>query len=569
MEAGDPLYTPLEDDKAIRLIILEPADSHQPISVRLQAVRSPSHCEYDAISYTWGDSRLNKHITCNGRPLRITDSLHWSLSRVRHTHQHVVVWADAICINQDDPRERSHQVTLMGDIFSTARKVFLCMGMDLDGGAFNVQTLVHEVCPLVQGHRLDLLGGHQLRHDGRWFSMATFTRLSWFKRAWVIQEAGLARDPRVLYGAAEFGYRDFITVLRWVNTCEWAMKFGVSSLYIHLEWLDWTKMPPQPEYSFLDLLSHGALLSCSDPRDRVYAFLGHPLASDDDKRLIVAPDYEKHCNNVFLDLSKKLLRLVGLDALTTVEQTEQTLSEAFPSWVTRWDVSVVMNDILRRPNLLYAASRGLVQNIPETIHGNELSLQGVVVDTVCASYKLHINNGAIHFQKSNYRETLDLKQMMEKLERADNVSCVYADWAESFSRTLCAYPSEPNVRVLPYAARLAMALAQHKHATDGRQNVSWNLDSQTLAYGAKVDAFCQGRSFVITEKAYFGLAPAVALPGDVCCILFNVNVPFFLRPCGNGRFKLLGESYVHGIMEGQAKVMLMRGELNEETLTIC
>jgi len=42
---------------------------------------------------------------------------------------------------------------------------------------------------------------------------------------------------------------------------------------------------------FFDLLDHASLLSCSDPRDRIYAFLGHPSArAEDGERLIIDPE---------------------------------------------------------------------------------------------------------------------------------------------------------------------------------------------------------------------------------------------------------------------------------------
>jgi hypothetical protein len=44
--------------------------------------------------------------------------------------------------------------------------------------------------------------------DPRWKSVTLFKQKDWFYRAWVIQEVGMALDPRVLYGDCEFSYRD-------------------------------------------------------------------------------------------------------------------------------------------------------------------------------------------------------------------------------------------------------------------------------------------------------------------------------------------------------------------------
>ncbi|KAI3394861.1 hypothetical protein diail_2148 [Diaporthe ilicicola] len=127
-----------------------------------------------------------------------------------------------------------------------------------------------------------------LRTEIRWHSVARFMQLPWFRRAWVIQEVGLARDPRVLYGDCEFGYRDMLRVMRWVSSQTWVLQFAIPSLLVHREWSDWTQ--PKQSLSFIDMLNHGALLDCSDPRDHVYAFLGRPLVKNGDGSPLIFPD---------------------------------------------------------------------------------------------------------------------------------------------------------------------------------------------------------------------------------------------------------------------------------------
>jgi hypothetical protein len=40
----------------------------------------------------------------------------------------MVLWADAVCINQADNLEKSEQVAMMGSIYSAARNVSVCLG---------------------------------------------------------------------------------------------------------------------------------------------------------------------------------------------------------------------------------------------------------------------------------------------------------------------------------------------------------------------------------------------------------------------------------------------------------
>jgi hypothetical protein len=48
-----------------------------------------------------------------------------------------------------------------------------------------------------------------------------------------------------------------------------------------------------------------------------------------------------------------------------------------------------------------------------------------------------------------------------------------------------------------------------------------------------------------------GLGPKISKPGDVVCVLGGGMVPILLRPA-NGYFRVVDESYVHEIMEGEA-----------------
>jgi hypothetical protein len=58
------------------------------------------------------------------------------------------------------------------------------------------------------------------------------------------------------------------------------------------------------------------------------------------------------------------------------------------------------------------------------------------------------------------------------------------------------------------------------------------------------------RRMARTTKGYIGLVPKDAQPGDCIVLLMGVSVPVVLRPSGQ-RWKLMGESYVEGIMNGE------------------
>lgn len=54
----------------------------------------------------------------------------------------------------------------------------------------------------------------------------------------------------------------------------------------------------------------------------------------------------------------------------------------------------------------------------------------------------------------------------------------------------------------------------------------------------------------MTAKGYEGQVPSEALSGDRICIILGEKVPFILRPVGNS-WELIGDAYIHGIMQGE------------------
>jgi len=80
---------------------------------------------------------------------------------------------------------------------------------------------------------------------------------------------------------------------------------------------------------------------------------------------------------------------------------------------------------------------------------------------------------------------------------------------------------------------------------------------------------CLDRFVYTTANGRLGLGPAILKPGDKIVILLGCRVPVLLRP-QEGRYRLVGESYVDGIMYGEAIVELQNeaGSLSTETFEI-
>jgi hypothetical protein len=68
------------------------------------------------------------------------------------------------------------------------------------------------------------------------------------------------------------------------------------------------------------------------------------------------------------------------------------------------------------------------------------------------------------------------------------------------------------------------------------------------------------RLFSMGPEDEVGLGPSLVQPGDQICVLFGCPMPLCLRYKGGG-FLLVGESYLHGYMQGQAIGMWRKGGL--------
>jgi len=68
----------------------------------------------------------------------------------------------------------------------------------------------------------------------------------------------------------------------------------------------------------------------------------------------------------------------------------------------------------------------------------------------------------------------------------------------------------------------------------------------------RIRAVCSGRSFYMTEHRVPGLGPLAAKPGDHVTVLLGCKVPIILRPTTNGGYKVVGEAYCDGFMDGEA-----------------
>jgi len=587
VESDQPLYIPLLQGRVVRLLELAPGQWNDPVITRLFISELPYTPPYDAISYVWGDPQKTVPIACNGRRLDVTVSLNAAFRRVRLPDRSRIVWADAVCINQQHLDERGHQVSFMNDVYNYAREVLVCLGDDVDGGAKDVAAVITGTAEVISKYdsirSMPILPADDLvYHDSRWKSVAAMLQLPWFTRAWVIQEVGLAKNPRILYGKAEFSYRDLIKVGNWITRCAPNLQARASlSFYaIHLDWEnwgpDWRKDATYPDEDFFQLLNHSRWLGCSDHRDKIYAFLGHPLArSYPGPGLVVQPDYTKDPCEVYLDLAIQLVRRHGLRVLSATEHDDQTLWEDVPSWVPFWSpVEWVSNSLGVHQDFYYQASTISGAELIFIDDDNVLHVKGFVLDTVAEAYRFtaadwDASPDRLRSQQPNTPRPKVLEELWSIVNDTEKPSIYEGNEREhAFSLSLCAGLSTYN--------RAEDDIKQHRRDFAAYWRLvfpTFHADSNNgdaERYWVDMKLQIDGRSFLWTEKGYMGVGPCITQPGDLLCILFGAKVPFVLRQVDDpGRFKLVGEAYCHGIMQGEAMDMLRKGAFTEETFKIC
>nr|OQO32208.1 hypothetical protein B0A51_00577 [Rachicladosporium sp. CCFEE 5018] len=84
--------------------------------------------QYQALSYCWGTEAATRTILIDGYPFQVRRDLFDYLRIRRNENDRAWLYVDAICINQLDLKEKSTQVTLMGDVYRNATEVVAWLG---------------------------------------------------------------------------------------------------------------------------------------------------------------------------------------------------------------------------------------------------------------------------------------------------------------------------------------------------------------------------------------------------------------------------------------------------------
>ena len=255
--------------------------------------RADGSPDFEALSYAWGDPTGVHEIIVNGGTMMIARNLYTALQHLHLEYEDRILWVDALCINQNDLREKGHQVQQMGDIYKEASKVLVWLGVGTKGTDYLMDTLrqlhkesLHHACrdwtnidPRWKELWCSVLTGCCQTVD-RFQFIDLFQYLCaapWFNRVWVIQEIANARVADIVCGTKSVSARIF-ALSPWLLDVEVSERSSVRSV------LDVMPGPSRKfswwaqERTLSTLLYKFRHTDASDDRDHIFALTG--LSSD-------------------------------------------------------------------------------------------------------------------------------------------------------------------------------------------------------------------------------------------------------------------------------------------------
>ncbi|RSL72467.1 hypothetical protein CEP53_001117 [Fusarium sp. AF-6] len=304
------------------------------------------------------------------------------------------IWIDQICINQSDLQERNSQVMLMGRIFKQSRLCLVWLGGDDQFSQTAIVTMVKVLN--VEPESFSKLAARNMFEEEvykdvvgmepiepwEWVTLYAFLSRSWFWRSWVVQEAALSRELSFVCGVTTLTLHHLACLmdvlimaksLKAVGFLAQALQ-GHSNIFIKKAEAMRTQDPgarlyqPNPDdgpnlsilkhlfeirtlafgfqssiycfrktwkpsrHGLSNVLGSFKTMRATDPRDKVYAFLG--LAEELGQPGTLLPAYEKPVAEVFRDAIRfMLLSSNSLNALALKEDPQQTKTPGLESWV--------------------------------------------------------------------------------------------------------------------------------------------------------------------------------------------------------------------------------------------
>ncbi|KAF4626151.1 hypothetical protein G7Y89_g12010 [Cudoniella acicularis] len=591
----------------IRLLELLPGQSKDRVSCVLKVISlqdGQTSVPYEALSYVWGEIEGTAPIQVCGGDFEITRNLRAALRRLRHKDRSRLLWVDAVCINQRNIQERNDQVRLMGSVYEKASKVVVWLGVAADDTKETVEFIrrmagdnkIHWTPQ--KGHMV--AGGEApgAIHGLQDLALFVFFRRSWWTRMWTLQE--IAKAKEVVFTCGKFTIPGevmnslvesfFIHCPKCCTNMNYQSS-GVDALpdlenrMVEISTIERLRKSRQRQ-EFLQLARLYRHRNATDPRDMIYGLLG--MSSDLDDGII---NYRPSVPETYEIATLEIISRIGnLDIFSHILEHEFRGGKGgyggggirgLPSWVPDWSeeykfTTLRFASFRQEAFELFNASGSVPMNRVSVAPG-QLALDGLDFDEV---EKFGSQRRVANMEENDIYGKWRLLANVDKSPEHPYVggkTTIDAYW-----RTLC-YNMSVNEgkeattedRMLHdewwWGAILSESRPSHwVYKQKQRENI------KGVSRMSNIIASCTaGRRFFITKKGYFGIGPAGIVVGDRVCILFGGKTPFILRKTlkqsemnSDMDFEYVGDTYIHGLMGGEAVKLMESGELSSQAFTL-
>lgn len=577
-----------------RILTLLPGSGEHVLECILEHGDISTSPSYDAISYVWGDPRDKVDIICNGKILAINAALSKVLHQFRSPSERKSLWADAICINQDDDEERGRQVRRMKDIYSRANRVLIWLGEEREESDAGI-AIASDIARAYRQYTsngdslLDMTFEDEFTRQlfGKFRDRSEFPRLVafakiierlWFTRVWVVQELTLATRATVFCGDSFIDWDDLLAAITVQDHLNLWLSDHERNAYVFVlerarkEWCSGIRR------SLLSVLFRHRILDATDPRDKIFGLSALTKSELTDVQAL-QPDYNVNTTELYIAVAKEIIRQSSnLNLLSVPRRISGVGPTNLPTWVPDWSNTRITaplglanyNDI---NELDFAASGSSMPQIEfNGVDSASLGIQGSCIDRVAAV-------GAIlrleHLPRTNYHGI-----------RLPKCAFVLDDWSrvarlwepqpyitgesirDVFVQTLVAESSHEAIEILRRQLDILL-----RNATIARWLMrlprclpDWitdrliylvhavlfynRSDQMTLDFRIHLSSLADRRVFR-TEKGYIGLGSALAEVGDEVAVVKGAKVPMVLRTAGS-QWTVQGDCFLKGVMQGEA-----------------
>ncbi|XWX00550.1 hypothetical protein V2A60_008570 [Cordyceps javanica] len=609
-------YEPFGDAQTIRVLTLHPARcGEEPLrgDLSTESLAGPApEVDFEAVSV-----------------LRITQSICDALQRLRLEDRPRRLWADQVCINQDDVEERSQQVNLMNSVYRSAKRVLVWLGRDEDGKAKDAVEMVQylqQVFSDEQAHekfREAHSNNLHLQDVAPWKPFAKLAMLPWFNRIWIVQEIGTRTPATLFWGEAEISWDVLSGVVAVLNERYHHLRSRFAVMTPNIRYLHRRFEEPEEVVvnqlhrrgNFVYELHRARHMLAEDPRDRVFAFLGHfslrKTSTTPALRGLVA-DYSRSVEDVYCDVAirglegaESLIMLTATHYGGEVSRSRQNsiLTNAdgavpcassfklneLPSWVPDWRQRA--HHLFGSPDTPHRAAGSTKPQLTIDRSTMTLQIKGKHIDTI-KLVSWVIRGDSFHVRRQREDATHPMVALWQRICRqkapvhlsASSPNGSYYPTGEPPFLALAQCLTNAGVgmnRTRDYSTvsaseHLANAAA-YLGRTARRSDPMVSEEIRELGRDGGGDAFkwsheasltSRHRRLGLSAQGHYVLGPDSMEPGDVVVVLYGGTAPFVLRRRGQRSedgWILVGECYVHGMMNGEA--LAMKGAV-EETFTI-